>query len=569
MKIFSILVLLTAAFLQNAPDKSSIEGKVVIDGTAGPIEGATVTIRSTDSNPGAASQRMTTSSQDGSFTFADLTPGSYIVEVSKETYLAPSPNSNPLVNSRSLILQPREARRNIEVPLVHGASISGQVKDSAGNHVTHAEVTVYQLVYSLDGYPRLLALSSRAPSPIKIPEVQETNDRGEFRIYGLPSGTYYANARPRLPDGPGPVTFFPGSRDASQSTVIVAGPGADVPNINITLQSAPPFKVSGTISVLPLPAPDFAELAKSQDPLQDVIQRAKITSGYLLHLIPKDPAQLTEVYPRQYPGRTFAAKGGPFSISGVAPGDYNLVVRNVGGRSEIVQIRVLDSDITNVAVTIPLPFDVAGKIDISAAGGTTFDVTKIGLSLEPEYQIAVASTLSTASRIEKTGTFKFSGVSPGRYRPVFKSLPANMYVSSFRYDGHNILQDGVLNIENDNIPIEIELNSNAASIRGMVLDPVSRRPAAALVTVIPQGTPYSTNLLPDVRIFTDTDGNFQIGSLAPGDYKIYAWENIPTNAELNATFIAQVASRFTAVRISPNSNMEVQLNRVPKEVTTH
>jgi hypothetical protein len=60
-------------------------------------------------------------------------------------------------------------------------------------------------------------------------------------------------------------------------------------------------------------------------------------------------------------------------------------------------------------------------------------------------------------------------------------------------------------------------------------------------------------------IVTDAAGNYEINSIAPGDYTIYAWDNVETGAWQNAEFLQKYAG--TPVHIDPGGV------RVPVEVT--
>jgi hypothetical protein len=42
---------------------------------------------------------------------------------------------------------------------------------------------------------------------------------------------------------------------------------------------------------------------------------------------------------------------------------------------------------------------------------------------------------------------------------------------------------------------------------------------------------------------TDTQGRFQVAGLPPGDYKIFAWENIESNGWMDGTFIDAYENR--------------------------
>ena len=66
------------------------------------------------------------------------------------------------------------------------------------------------------------------------------------------------------------------------------------------------------------------------------------------------------------------------------------------------------------------------------------------------------------------------------------------------------------------------------------------------------------------RVLGDPSGKFTIRGIAPGEYKIFAWDGIPgTVAEQNAEFLAPIESKGVAVIIRGGSSQTVQLTALP------
>jgi hypothetical protein len=62
------------------------------------------------------------------------------------------------------------------------------------------------------------------------------------------------------------------------------------------------------------------------------------------------------------------------------------------------------------------------------------------------------------------------------------------------------------------------------------------------------------------------DGRANFTGVAPGDYKVIAWEDIPQGAYLNADFVAPYEDRAQTLHVDPNSAPAVQLRVIPREV---
>ena len=59
---------------------------------------------------------------------------------------------------------------------------------------------------------------------------------------------------------------------------------------------------------------------------------------------------------------------------------------------------------------------------------------------------------------------------------------------------------------------------------------------------------------------TGSDGRFRFQEIPPGDYKLFAWDDIDPGAWQNADFMRLYESRGRALRVSENSKEELQLN---------
>ena len=68
----------------------------------------------------------------------------------------------------------------MEIPLVRGAAIAGRVMDHYGDPAAGVTVSAMRLYYDLPGLPR-----------VRMAGLAQTNDLGEYRLYGLDPATYF------------------------------------------------------------------------------------------------------------------------------------------------------------------------------------------------------------------------------------------------------------------------------------------------------------------------------------------------------------------------------------------
>jgi hypothetical protein len=184
-----------------AAGTASIAGTVLVGGeTTSPARRVRVTLTDvTGSWPG----RTTTTDDGGAFAFHGLPAGRFELQAFKPAYLRASYGaSRPERAGTPVVVTSGEAKTGLTITIVRGGVITGTVRDLRAQPVPGVDVRVLKLGYNaVTGEPTLGAAS--ASSAIT------TDDRGEYRAYGLPPGGYLV-----LVPGPPPGrSGGPGSDD--------------------------------------------------------------------------------------------------------------------------------------------------------------------------------------------------------------------------------------------------------------------------------------------------------------------------------------------------------------------
>jgi len=63
----------------------------------------------------------------------------------------------------------------------------------------------------------------------------------------------------------------------------------------------------------------------------------------------------------------------------------------------------------------------------------------------------------------------------------------------------------------------------------------------------------------------DEGGRFAVGGIPPGEYKVFAWESIETNAWMNADFMKSYEDFGAPATIGANAKIPAQLRAIPPE----
>jgi hypothetical protein len=160
------------------------------------------------------------------------------------------------------------------------------------------------------------------------------------------------------------------------------------------------------------------------------------------------------------------------------------------------------------------------------------------------------------------GSFVLEGVGPGDFRVNVGNVPPDSYVKSIRLGTADVLNDGLHIYSAPQGVLEVVIGANAGRIAGSVVN--SRQEALPNRTAV---------LVPDVRlrhrtdlykvVSTDSAGRFLMRGVTPGNYRLFAWENVETGAWLNPDFIRASENGGRSIQISEGSTEDVRLMVIP------
>jgi uncharacterized protein (DUF2141 family) len=478
----------------------------------------------------------------GHVVFENLSPGRYRVRAQHDGYFGPPPLGNtlgapPTTTTTLTIDAPQSKPAEVHLNLVQGSTLSGRVRSPEGKALVGAEVYAYQITYP-NGRVALNSVNSKT-----------TDDRGEYRLFYLPPGEYLIGATlRRVSNTPSPQdsyarTFYPGIADGNAATRVKVAEGNDVTGIDIDMRAG----ASGTVS---------GRLVTS------------FTQPANFFLVPQGGGTLFDPATMNYQNQSSNRTNGEFELRGMFPGSYELIATIPGLNGVQVQamgrtrVQVPDVGIAgNVVVTLkpPQQLKLHPILDAGALGapGTTPPVRLFPRSLEV-YSAPFDANAVTYS-IDASGDFVFPNIMEGRYTVSSSALPANSYISDIRMAGRSVFDDGFAVGE---VPeaIEVRIGSKSARVQGTVLDFLRKPATTARIVLVPERSRRQNQLLYKTAI-SDSKGAFTITGVAPGQYKLFAWESVPGTAYMSAEFMAPYEMYGQAITITEGSvaNTELKL----------
>ncbi|MBZ5583883.1 MAG: carboxypeptidase regulatory-like domain-containing protein [Acidobacteriia bacterium] len=169
---------------------------------------------------------------------------------------------------------------------------------------------------------------------------------------------------------------------------------------------------------------------------------------------------------------------------------------------------------------------------------------------------------------DEKGAFRLTQVSPQLYFVAIQNLPEGFYIKSVRMGEAEALENGVDLMRGAPAPLEIVLSPAAAAITGSVKSVKNDADAAAAgatVVLVPQEDARRKQPLFYRSVKTDASGNFTLTGLSPGDYKLYAWMQVETDAWVDSEFLNPLEGKAQPVRLKEGAFEKAELRVIPAE----
>ncbi|MBM3757693.1 MAG: hypothetical protein FJW38_27400 [Acidobacteria bacterium] len=473
-----------------AAQDASLSGTVVNALTGDPIRNVLVVLT------GASARESPSVLTDaaGKFAFAAVKPGRYRFTAEKPAFLTwRHGQKSPTAAGTSIELKPDEKRSGETIRLTPGGVVSGRVTDEFGEPAVQAFVALRKWNYS--GNRRRLASVGHAVS---------TDDRGEFRFYGLAPGRYLVHSAMQRSFVPSHLadrylgTFHPSADRADRAAWIQVPPGGEVRGVEVALRPSRAHSVSGVVTQDGSPA---ANVNVNMMPIGEDSSDAPIP-GFV-----RD-------------------KEGTFRFVSVVAGRYALTATSpaVVGRIVIE----LNENIESVKLPVGPAPQVSGRIRLEGEGG--LDLSKALFSLGSDDGL-----LSRGARAEADGKFKLEALMPGAYTPYLQG-GGDAYLKEVRVAG-NPVNGSEINIAGD-MELEVIASLNGATLEGVVTNRDGGRLSLPVVVVVPDEQ-LRFRLSRFHYVNTDSEGRYQMKGVAPGKYRVYAFEEIEQGAWHDADLMKQ------------------------------
>jgi protocatechuate 3,4-dioxygenase beta subunit len=549
--LFSIL---PARAQETAPaaNASSIAGSVVKEPGSQPLKKVLVQVVAEDQKQGG--NYSATTDADGHFRIENVAPGRYRLFLEKTGLVE--------VNGRGLkadvnvfTVQAGHAVEDLLFRMLPTAIISGRVTDEDGDPMSGVRIVAQK---KKPGKATRETAGSEA-----------TNDLGEYRLAGLFPGQYWVVAMPppdmrdyekqqeKSPQGDNQsdaqnviqndtryvTTYYPGAYDAMQASTVTLKAGDEMP-VNLTLTPARTYRVRGIVTGVTI----------GQKPTVDLVSKAG------------DSDHSIEVGP-----------DGQFELRGVAPGSYVLRA-SAGTESQTLtahqDINVVAADVEGVKLAPSPSFKLSGRLQVegrSPGALTQYSVNLRPAELPEDPGIFMSQDFfGENALVDRLGNFEWNNVIPGNYIvQVYGGGGQGFFLKSVARGGRDIATGFTAS---GPATLDLLVSYKGGTVEGTVVekekdvdtDPLNNdHPvASATVVAVPE---EKYRKLPDrfVTGATDQHGRFTIRGLAPGSYRLYAWQDVEEDIWRDPDFLKSQEANGTALKVEEGSRQQVELKLSP------
>jgi hypothetical protein len=484
---------------------------------------------------------------DGRYEIRELPAGRYVVSASKTNYLRSSFGERRTLGAGQPIdVADGKTVDRMDFSLQRGGAVTGRIIDEFGDPLPDVQVMPMRFTF-INGERRL--------QPFGMPSA--TDDRGEYRLFGLGPGQYVIAAIARPMGGPAETndrstyasTYYPGTASISEAQRLTVQATQTIASINMGLLTVTAGRIDGTV------------VDTQGRPMAGGFVNAMQRVGFMGF----------------GSGGTQIKPDGSFSLTGIAPGDYTLRA-TIGGMSDdvaVANVTVGSGDTLSIQLASAKPMKLRGRVVVDD-GSPLPSGAAVNLGAAPMTSI-VGMGVGGSTTAKSDGTFEISG-GAGRVRVnafVNQSAPVSPQAPGWRLNrvliGDADVTDAGFDaasgatVEN----IVVELTAHMPEIETSVVDGAGERVRDCVIVVFSSDSERWTAVQQRYVTFgrPNADGVYK-ARVPAGNYLVAAFDDPEPNLSIFADpeLLAQLRERATPITVDDREQKKLGVTLVEPPV---
>jgi protocatechuate 3,4-dioxygenase beta subunit len=518
----SILVLpfafhsVRAQAAQTKAGTAMVSGRVTLKGE--PARGVMVVLQK--QNQIASNTPRAKTDESGRFHFSGVPAGRYSVYAAAPGYVSPE-DTNISMRGKTINLADGEKVENVDLEIKRGGVIAGRVIDSQGRPVIEERINLSKV--DANNRPRASFVNGANY------EMYQTDDRGFYRIYGLPEGRYLVSVGYAVSSGSAivasrreyyPRVFYPNATSESEAKAIEVSEDSEATNIDIIVTDP---KQTHDVYGRVVDAGSGQPVAGVEIMIAGASSAGVYTGGY----------------------RGSGARSGPngeFRLFGVAPGRYAILARpdesSSGFISDPMVVDIGEDTVTGVELKVRQGATISGVVVIEGTNDPKVlaKLSQIGLSgiVRPTTQGPPLSPSRLDIKVNADGSFRVGGLQTGKAFISSVNI-RDLVVARIELNGAPVDRGIEVDAGQPVTGVRIILVHGSLAIRGELKLVGGAAPAGCRFFATARSVAPPSLNTPGAEI--DARGQFVIENSAPGEYEIgvapyYSLDSQPLSPEI-------------------------------------
>jgi hypothetical protein len=137
-----------------------------------------------------------------------------------------------------------------------------------------------------------------------------------------------------------------------------------------------------------------------------------------------------------------------------------------------------------------------------------------------------------------------------------------LVIRSLTSEGKDVLADGLTIAGPGHVALEIVLAPDTGKVDGIVLNKDDKPAAGATVVLVPESK-FRARKDRYRQVETDQYGRFEMEGIAPGEYQIFAWEDVEPGIWHEAEFLKNYEGKGERVTIRASGHESAKVQVIP------